>query len=247
MSHRPNESFVSKQQGKQYGTICDKNVEQRIQMKFCLKIGRSASETLALLTVAYGEYAMKKSTVFEWHVSLAVQDHARVFLRSQGDCSLWIHFTWTNGESTVLFGSGDKVTEISSEEWTRTLSWQVDSPSWQWSSAWCARSSRVPGQEIHYKNGHSILFTWFSSLRFWALSEINKCPEGTKICRHSWHLTQCDNVTERSSGRRFWRLFPAVTSASHEVHSFTRWAFGKWQKSLVHMQADLLTQGHSWN
>jgi hypothetical protein len=29
--------------------------------------GKSASETLALLTVAYGEYDMKKSSVFEWH------------------------------------------------------------------------------------------------------------------------------------------------------------------------------------
>jgi len=45
----------------------DKNLEQRIKIKFCVKIGKSARETLALLTVAYGEYAMKKSSVFEWH------------------------------------------------------------------------------------------------------------------------------------------------------------------------------------
>jgi hypothetical protein len=44
MSHRPNELFVP---------------EQRINIKFCTKIGKSASETLALLTVAYVEYAMK--------------------------------------------------------------------------------------------------------------------------------------------------------------------------------------------
>jgi hypothetical protein len=31
------------------------------------KIGKSASETSALLTVAYGEYTMKKLSVFEWH------------------------------------------------------------------------------------------------------------------------------------------------------------------------------------
>jgi len=31
-----------------------------------MKIGKSASETLALLTVACDEYAMKKSSVFEW-------------------------------------------------------------------------------------------------------------------------------------------------------------------------------------
>jgi hypothetical protein len=32
-----------------------------------VKIGESARETSALLTVAYGEYTMKKSSVFEWH------------------------------------------------------------------------------------------------------------------------------------------------------------------------------------
>jgi hypothetical protein len=32
-----------------------------------VKIRKSASETLALLTVAYGEYALKKSGVFELH------------------------------------------------------------------------------------------------------------------------------------------------------------------------------------
>ena len=47
--------------------MSDKNMEQRINIKFCVKIGKSASETLALLTVAYGEYVMKKSSVFEWH------------------------------------------------------------------------------------------------------------------------------------------------------------------------------------
>ena len=30
-------------------------------------VGKSASETFALLTVAYGEYATKKSSVFECH------------------------------------------------------------------------------------------------------------------------------------------------------------------------------------
>jgi len=46
------------------GRVSDKNLEQRIN-KFCVKIGRSAIETLALLTMAYGEYAVKKWSVFE--------------------------------------------------------------------------------------------------------------------------------------------------------------------------------------
>ena len=73
MSHRPNESFVPEQQRKYVSVVyggekmSDKNLEQRINIKFYVKIGNSASETLALLTVAYGEYGMKKSSVFEWH------------------------------------------------------------------------------------------------------------------------------------------------------------------------------------
>jgi hypothetical protein len=43
--------------------MSDENLEQRINIKFCVKIGKSASETLALLTAAYCEYAMKKSSV----------------------------------------------------------------------------------------------------------------------------------------------------------------------------------------
>jgi hypothetical protein len=47
--------------------MSDKNLEQRINIKCCGKIGKSASEMLAILTVAYGEHAMKKSSVFKWH------------------------------------------------------------------------------------------------------------------------------------------------------------------------------------
>jgi hypothetical protein len=47
--------------------MSDKDLLQRINNKFCVKIGKSGSETLALLTVSYGEYTMKKWSVFEWH------------------------------------------------------------------------------------------------------------------------------------------------------------------------------------
>jgi hypothetical protein len=43
--------------------MSDKNLEQRINIKFCVKIGKSSNETSALLTVANGEYPMKKSSV----------------------------------------------------------------------------------------------------------------------------------------------------------------------------------------
>jgi hypothetical protein len=42
-------------------------IEQHINIKFCAKLGKSASENLQMLTEAYGTDAMKKSSVFEWH------------------------------------------------------------------------------------------------------------------------------------------------------------------------------------
>jgi hypothetical protein len=44
--------------------MSDKDLEQRITIKFCVKSGKSASETLALLTVACDEYAMKNRMFF---------------------------------------------------------------------------------------------------------------------------------------------------------------------------------------
>jgi hypothetical protein len=72
MSHRPNDTFVFEGiSGRPWyavgGKTSDRNLEQRINIRFCLMIGKGASETLALLTVAYGEYALKKSSVAEWH------------------------------------------------------------------------------------------------------------------------------------------------------------------------------------
>jgi hypothetical protein len=49
------------------GKMSDRLLEQRINSKFCAKLGKSESETLQMLTEAYGADAMKKSSVFEWH------------------------------------------------------------------------------------------------------------------------------------------------------------------------------------
>jgi hypothetical protein len=49
------------------GKISDMLLEQRINFTFCAKLGKSASETLHMLTEAYGADATKKSSVFEWH------------------------------------------------------------------------------------------------------------------------------------------------------------------------------------
>lgn len=41
--------------------------EQRIAVKFCVKLGKSATETFAMLNTAYGDIAMKRTACFKWH------------------------------------------------------------------------------------------------------------------------------------------------------------------------------------
>ena len=41
--------------------------EQRSAVKFCVKLGKSTTETFAMLNTAYGDVAMKRATCFRWH------------------------------------------------------------------------------------------------------------------------------------------------------------------------------------
>jgi transposase len=41
--------------------------EQRENIKFCQKLGKSASETFQMINQAYGEEALGRSAVFKWH------------------------------------------------------------------------------------------------------------------------------------------------------------------------------------
>jgi len=45
-------------------TMCE-STEQRICMKLCFKIGKTATETYLLLQQAFGEYAMDRTQVFD--------------------------------------------------------------------------------------------------------------------------------------------------------------------------------------
>ncbi|XP_064471271.1 protein GVQW3-like [Ornithodoros turicata] len=41
--------------------------EQRLAVKFCVKLGKSATETFAMLNTAYGDAAMKRTACFKWY------------------------------------------------------------------------------------------------------------------------------------------------------------------------------------
>jgi hypothetical protein len=70
------DSFVPKQQGKQYVPVvyCWQENERQAfgaadkHQVLSEGILRSVRETLVRLTLALGDYAMKKSSVFEWHM-----------------------------------------------------------------------------------------------------------------------------------------------------------------------------------
>ena len=43
------------------------NIEQSYASKFCVKLNKSATETLASLTEAYGDATPSRTMVFKWH------------------------------------------------------------------------------------------------------------------------------------------------------------------------------------
>lgn len=47
--------------------MSDRYLEQRISIKFCVKLNKSASETHHLLKEAYGSEVMSRARVFDWH------------------------------------------------------------------------------------------------------------------------------------------------------------------------------------
>ena len=45
----------------------DVRIEQRVNIKFCVKLNKTATETLQLLRDAYGDEALSRARVFGWH------------------------------------------------------------------------------------------------------------------------------------------------------------------------------------
>ena len=45
-------------------------IEQRINIKFCVKLGKTATETLKVLRDVYGDSSMSRIRILEWHKRL---------------------------------------------------------------------------------------------------------------------------------------------------------------------------------
>ena len=46
---------------------CRMTIEQRLNIKFCVKLGKTATETLKMLGDVYRDSSMSRTKVFEWH------------------------------------------------------------------------------------------------------------------------------------------------------------------------------------
>jgi hypothetical protein len=45
----------------------DGRIKQRVCIKFCMKLGKPATEILEMLREAFGEHSLGWTVVFEWH------------------------------------------------------------------------------------------------------------------------------------------------------------------------------------
>jgi hypothetical protein len=45
----------------------DGKMKQHVCIKFCMKLDKSATETLEMLHEAFGEHSLSEIVVFEWH------------------------------------------------------------------------------------------------------------------------------------------------------------------------------------
>jgi hypothetical protein len=45
----------------------DGKIEQHVCIKFCVKLGKSTTETLEMLREAFGEHSLSWTVFFDWH------------------------------------------------------------------------------------------------------------------------------------------------------------------------------------
>jgi hypothetical protein len=45
----------------------DGKIEQCVCIKFCVKVSKSATETLDMICEAFGEHSLSRTAVFQWH------------------------------------------------------------------------------------------------------------------------------------------------------------------------------------
>jgi hypothetical protein len=169
------------------GKMSDKNLLQRTNIKFCVKIGKSVSKTLALLTLAYGKYTMKKRCVFEWHKRFKegredVKDDPRSGQpkTQRTDANVDRVRTLVNQQCYL-------------EVFTSLRECVRRKRPGLWPDKWILHHDNAPAQdalrvrEFLAKNSitkmnHLPYSPDLTPCDFWLFPKLKKCPKGTKIC-----------------------------------------------------------------
>jgi hypothetical protein len=63
----------------------DGKIEQRVLIKFCVKLGKFAVETLEMLHETFGEHTLTRTAVFEWHSRFKAGRVSLEMTKVQGD------------------------------------------------------------------------------------------------------------------------------------------------------------------
>jgi hypothetical protein len=171
--------------------LSDRFLEQRIYITFWVKLGKTASDTYAMFSEAYGEEAVKNTSVLEWNtrlkessnIEITNEDNAYHFVLYQSYCSLRIHFTFHKAiQSTQLimckYWSGYAKLYLE-KAWN--LAQRLDIPPWQCSSSEGALCQVVSVPTIDYWKWTRTLFPCFCSKLLMAVFENKFCLKGTKI------------------------------------------------------------------
>ena len=98
-------------------------LEERYAMKFCFKLGKSATETYGMLQTAFGASCMNWASVFEWHKRFKVAGSLWGMMRGVGGVRKSIHYSWLAkglrlGLELLCWGFKGVQEEITSEEAT---------------------------------------------------------------------------------------------------------------------------------
>jgi hypothetical protein len=48
--------------------VTDGKIKQRVCIKFCVKLSKSATETLEMLRETFGDHSLSWTAVFDWHL-----------------------------------------------------------------------------------------------------------------------------------------------------------------------------------
>jgi hypothetical protein len=210
----------------------DRFSEQRINIKFCMKLGKNASDTCATLSKAYGE-KLWKSQVF----LSGINDSKRACISESQIKTMLILFF--NTKVLFTFSPFHKA-KVSTKlivwkywrcyvklcvEKTWTLVQYLDSLPRQRSRSQDPLCQAVSGPKIDYWNRKPTLFIWFGSKWLLAVSKNKFCLKRMKISGYWKHPTKRDDGPERCSTTGVPKMFPTVAASLGWVHRSQRQYF----------------------